>query len=115
MGERCFLKCRRKAALADPEMTLGTWLHLTERHEHRHEHEEMEHSHEHVHDEHHLHAHDYPVSPGTKHSHRHRHEPRSTRTHISRMLTTGMAIEGYLSSATTPEGLPRRKSRRSQW
>ncbi|WP_324779763.1 DMT family transporter [Thiobacillus sedimenti] len=56
-------------------MALGTWLHLTERHEHSHSHEEMEHSHEHVHDEHHLHAHDYPVSPGTKHSHLHRHEP----------------------------------------
>lgn len=56
-------------------MALGTWLHLTERHEHSHRHEEMSHSHEHVHDEHHLHAHDYPVSPGTKHSHFHRHEP----------------------------------------
>ena len=56
-------------------MALGTWLHLTERHEHSHKHEEMEHSHEHVHDEHHLHAHDYPVSPGTKHRHLHRHEP----------------------------------------
>lgn len=61
--------------IAGALMALGTWLHLTERHEHGHQHEEMEHSHEHVHDEHHLHAHDYPVSPGTKHSHRHRHEP----------------------------------------
>lgn len=55
-------------------MALGTWLHLTERHEHSHVHEEMEHIHEHYHDEHHQHAHDYPVAPGTKHSHPHRHE-----------------------------------------
>ncbi len=61
--------------LAGALMALGTWLHLTERHEHQHEHEEMEHTHEHSHDEHHLHEHDYPVSPGTKHSHRHKHEP----------------------------------------
>lgn len=61
--------------LAGALMALGTWLHLTERHEHRHEHEKMEHSHEHFHDEHHLHEHDYPVAPGIKHSHRHRHEP----------------------------------------
>lgn len=55
-------------------MTLGVWLHLTERHEHRHAHEAMEHSHEHVHDEHHQHVHDTPVPPGTKHTHPHRHE-----------------------------------------
>lgn len=34
-------------------MTVGVWLHLTERHEHRHTHEPREHSHRHVHDEHH--------------------------------------------------------------
>ncbi len=56
-------------------MALGTWLHLTERHEHRHMHEEMEHDHEHIHDEHHQHVHDYPVVPGTQHRHLHRHEP----------------------------------------
>jgi drug/metabolite transporter (DMT)-like permease len=71
MGEPITLPLLFAGAL----MALGTWLHLTERHEHGHMHEEMEHSHEHVHDEHHLHAHDYPVSPGTKHSHLHRHEP----------------------------------------
>ena len=71
MGEPVTMPLLMAGAL----MALGTWLHLTERHEHSHKHEEMEHSHEHVHDEHHLHAHDYPVSPGTKHSHRHRHEP----------------------------------------
>lgn len=61
-------------------MALGTWLHLTERHEHGHVHEETEHSHGHFHDEHHQHAHDYPVTPDTKHGHKHRHEP-LTHTH----------------------------------
>ncbi|WP_366944020.1 DMT family transporter [Ferrovum sp.] len=56
-------------------MALGTWLHLTERHEHRHRHDEMEHDHEHIHDEHHQHVHDDPVVPGTQHRHLHRHEP----------------------------------------
>lgn len=71
MGEPITMPLLMAGAL----MVLGTWLHLTERHEHNHEHEEMEHSHEHFHDEHHLHAHDHPMTPGTKHSHRHRHEP----------------------------------------
>lgn len=71
MGEPVTIPLLMAGAL----MALGTWLHLTERHEHGHMHEEMEHSHEHFHDEHHLHAHEYPVPPGTKHSHRHRHEP----------------------------------------
>ncbi len=61
--------------MAGALMALGTWLHLTERHEHRHTHEEMEHDHAHIHDEHHQHVHDYPVAPGTKHRHLHRHEP----------------------------------------
>jgi hypothetical protein len=61
--------------LAGTLMGLGTWLHLTERHEHEHTHETMEHDHEHYHDEHHQHTHDYPVSSGVKHSHPHRHEP----------------------------------------
>lgn len=56
-------------------MALGTWLHLTERHEHGHAHGEMTHDHEHVHDEHHRHEHDVPVAPGTKHHHLHWHEP----------------------------------------
>jgi len=71
MGEPVTLPLLAAGAL----MALGTWLHLTERHEHRHMHEEMLHSHEHSHDEHHLHEHDYLVSPGTRHSHPHRHEP----------------------------------------
>ena len=71
MGEPITMPLLMAGAL----MALGTWLHLTERHEHRHVHEEMKHSHEHLHDEQHQHKHDYPVTPGTKHSHRHRHEP----------------------------------------
>ena len=56
-------------------MAMGTWLHLTERHEHEHTHLEMEHDHEHVHDEHHLHDHDFPVKAGAKHRHLHWHKP----------------------------------------
>ncbi len=56
-------------------MAIGTWLHLTERHQHKHIHEEMMHDHDHAHDEHHQHAHDSPVAPGVKHSHSHRHVP----------------------------------------
>jgi drug/metabolite transporter (DMT)-like permease len=61
--------------LAGTLMGLGTWLHLTERHDHEHTHETIEHDHEHYHDEHHQHTHDFPVSSGIKHSHPHRHEP----------------------------------------
>ncbi len=56
-------------------MALGTWLHLTERHEHAHHHIEGWHEHGHVHDEHHQHRHDVPVTPGTDHSHPHLHQP----------------------------------------
>jgi drug/metabolite transporter (DMT)-like permease len=56
-------------------MAIGTWLHLTERHEHMHTHEAITHDHEHVHDEHHDHEHDYPVEPGTRHRHPHTHKP----------------------------------------
>jgi drug/metabolite transporter (DMT)-like permease len=55
-------------------MTLGVWLHVTERHEHEHTHEAIEHSHEHVHDEHHRHAHAEPVGDEIRHTHWHRHE-----------------------------------------
>ncbi len=61
--------------IAGALMALGTWLHLTERHEHEHDHIEGWHDHEHVHDEHHQHQHDVPVTPGTKHRHLHRHDP----------------------------------------
>ncbi|HUV98956.1 MAG TPA: DMT family transporter [Gallionella sp.] len=56
-------------------MALGTWLHLTERHEHEHQHSALMHDHEHVHDEHHQHEHDTPVTPGTRHRHLHWHKP----------------------------------------
>ena len=61
-------------------MTLGLWLHLSERHEHRHRHELLEHTHMHVHDEHHQHAHPSGHAPGEPHTHPHRHE-RLTHSH----------------------------------
>jgi drug/metabolite transporter (DMT)-like permease len=60
--------------LAAVLMAIGTWLHLTERHEHPHAHEAAAHDHEHVHDEHHQHEHDVPVTSGTKHRHMHQHD-----------------------------------------
>ncbi len=54
-------------------MSLGLWLHLSERHEHEHQHEVLEHEHSHIHDEHHQHLHDIPATQ--PHSHWHRHEP----------------------------------------
>jgi hypothetical protein len=54
-------------------MSMGVWLHLTERHEHDHEHEPMTHTHEHVHDEHHRHRHAADDPPYEPHSHRHAH------------------------------------------
>ncbi len=66
--------------IAGALMALGTWLHLTERHEHKHAHEELRHDHEHVHDEHHQHEHDAAVIPGSKHRHLHLHQPQ-THTH----------------------------------
>lgn len=54
-------------------MSIGVWLHLTERHEHEHEHEPMTHTHEHVHDKHHRHRHTVSDPPGEPHSHRHSH------------------------------------------
>lgn len=71
MGESVTMSLLVAGAL----MALGTWLHLTERHEHGHIHEEMVHNHEHVHDEHHQHEHDYPVPPDSEHQHLHRHDP----------------------------------------
>lgn len=71
MGEATTLPLLIAGAL----MALGTWLHLTERHEHPHTHIEIAHDHEHVHDEHHQHDHELPVTPKTKHRHPHRHEP----------------------------------------
>jgi drug/metabolite transporter (DMT)-like permease len=59
-------------------MSLGVWLHFTERHEHEHRHDTVDHDHAHVHDGHHQHAHsadDPPVTDPTPHTHRHRHAP----------------------------------------
>jgi hypothetical protein len=63
-------------------MSLGVWLHLTERHAHAHTHEPLWHEHEHLHDEHHRHAHAPGTAPEGKggHSHWHRHD-RLTHTH----------------------------------
>jgi len=55
-------------------MSIGVWLHLTEKHQHEHFHEAMEHEHRHSHDEHHQH-HDDPELLAQTHSHPHRHEP----------------------------------------
>jgi drug/metabolite transporter (DMT)-like permease len=56
-------------------MSVGVWLHLTERHEHEHQHEEMIHDHRHFHDAHHQHEHAPTDPPGEPHSHAHRHAP----------------------------------------
>jgi drug/metabolite transporter (DMT)-like permease len=61
-------------------MALGTWLHLSERHEHSHLHTALMHEHEHVHDEHHRHEHDYSVPGDGTHRHLHEHKP-MTHTH----------------------------------
>lgn len=54
-------------------MSLGIWLHMTERHAHKHSHMALEHAHEHTHEEHHQHTHDELVADGIKHSHIHQH------------------------------------------
>lgn len=54
-------------------MSIGVWLHVTERHEHLHIHEPLEHEHLHYHDEHHRHEHSSSDPPGEPHAHRHRH------------------------------------------
>jgi drug/metabolite transporter (DMT)-like permease len=56
-------------------MSLGVWLHLSERHEHNHTHQVIEHTHEHEHDAHHQHFHDQQTPAGVPHIHQHRHEP----------------------------------------
>ncbi len=61
--------------IAGALMSMGVWLHVTERHEHAHDHVLLEHDHEHQHDDHHQHAHTDPVSAGLAHTHWHRHEP----------------------------------------
>lgn len=55
-------------------MSIGVWLHVSERHDHFHVHEPIEHEHLHFHDEHHRHEHAPDDMPGEPHSHPHRHE-----------------------------------------
>jgi hypothetical protein len=71
MGEPATMPLLAAGAL----MALGTWLHLTEKHEHEHIHEAVGHDHEHTHDEHHQHEHTVPVPNGTTHHHMHWHQP----------------------------------------
>ena len=59
--------------LAAGLMSVGVWLHLTERHVHMHSHEPLEHTHPHVHDAHHQHEHDFDWDGSEPHSHPHRH------------------------------------------
>jgi drug/metabolite transporter (DMT)-like permease len=59
-------------ALAAVLMSVGVWLHATERHAHAHAHEPLTHEHAHRHDDgHHDHVHD-PMPRG-EHSHAHSH------------------------------------------
>ena len=54
-------------------MSLGVWLHLTERHDHLHTHEPLAHAHSHRHDDHHQHAHDPGWDGQEPHAHPHDH------------------------------------------
>jgi drug/metabolite transporter (DMT)-like permease len=56
-------------------MSVGVWLHLSERHAHDHVHEPVAHEHLHHHDLHHEHAHEAGVPTGEPHSHWHVHAP----------------------------------------
>lgn len=61
-------------------MSIGVWLHLTERHDHRHAHEPLDHEHTHEHDAHHQHGHLEGSPADALHRHWHAHEP-LTHTH----------------------------------
>jgi len=61
--------------IAGALMALGTWLHVTERHEHAHEHQTTNHTHVHLHDAHHQHTHDFPWDGQEPHEHPHAHQP----------------------------------------
>ena len=61
--------------LAAALMTVGVWLHLSERHEHEHTHAALAHTHRHRHDEHHRHEHDFDWDGREPHVHEHCHEP----------------------------------------
>jgi len=55
-------------------MSVGVWVHLTERHQHLHIHEELFHTHNHYHDEHHQHSHDFNWDGKEPHTHPHQHQ-----------------------------------------
>ena len=54
-------------------MSVGLWLHLTERHEHTHTHPPLTHNHAHRHDAHHQHDHDFAWDGTEPHTHEHFH------------------------------------------
>ena len=54
-------------------MSVGVWLHLTERHAHEHTHVELSHGHVHRHDEHHKHVHEFEWDGVEPHTHDHKH------------------------------------------
>ncbi|MHB8744189.1 MAG: DMT family transporter [Sulfuricaulis sp.] len=54
-------------------MTVGVWLHLTERHAHQHLHDSLAHEHLHIHDAHHQHVHDFSWDGTKPHTHFHEH------------------------------------------
>jgi drug/metabolite transporter (DMT)-like permease len=54
-------------------MSVGVWLHLTERHAHEHTRIELSHGHVHRHDEHHQHVHDFEWDGVEPHTHDHKH------------------------------------------
>jgi drug/metabolite transporter (DMT)-like permease len=56
-------------------MTVGIWLHVTERHDHLHRHDRLRHRHLHRHDPHHQHAHQDDWNGAEPHTHVHEHEP----------------------------------------
>jgi drug/metabolite transporter (DMT)-like permease len=56
-------------------MSVGLWLHLSERHDHVHTHASLLHNHRHVHDSHHQHVHDAAQTGAEPHAHMHRHAP----------------------------------------
>lgn len=56
-------------------LSIGVWIHLTEKHNHTHIHERLFHSHYHRHDEqHHQHEHDVHWDSKKPHKHPHQHE-----------------------------------------
>lgn len=80
-------------------MTLGVWLHVSERHVHEHTHEPLEHNHRHRHDEHHQHEHDFGWQGEEPHVHPHRHDVLTHKHPHYRTSITGMDITVMLQMA----------------